>query len=118
MIHWLNPTLDCIYIGVCPKEERTTADSSKDEQDECDVYMNQLLRVLHEEGYGDYRHLPKAFSIQVKLRYGLGTYHNVAIVIDDALDSNDVDIAYELAYWLESNLPAYWDEFAKKELYL
>lgn len=73
---------------------------------ECRVFRNQLMRMVEKNFPG------REVDIMIKSNlHEYGIYLELAIKFDEN-DERSVD----LAYWIDSNLPQYWDEEAKKEL--
>lgn len=75
---------------------------------ECRVYRDQLLRIAKEAG----KEVPAGLTLAPKgERHDFGTYYEVAATFD----SNDHE-AIEMAYWFDHNVPANWDDEARKAL--
>jgi hypothetical protein len=72
---------------------------------ECQVYKNQLERLFGLSAYS-------SVSLRIKsFPHDFGSYREVCVFYDD---SNEM--AQDLAYHIESNLPEYWDTEAKQML--
>ena len=95
--------IDCAQVGSPNYSER--------EKKEIKAYIGQLTRVL--ESLGHPKHTwPESFSLVRKVEsHDFGSYAEVCAKFFD-LDEE----AGDLAYFLESNCPAEWDDIAKAEL--
>lgn len=96
-------------IGVTPFDEgcAQVGDSNykKIAEAEMDAYINQLNRVFVDIE-------SKGIVFRKKwFHHDFGTYGEVCIVWD-----TDNEIADQYAYFIDSNLPANWDDEAKEEL--
>ena len=105
-----------IEIGATPYDEDCAQVGSDDYQSrarkECGVYVRQLWRILEEKKGMNGDNAPTSFNLVVKsYPHDFGTYHEVVARFSDI----NADAA-DLAYWVEENAPANWDETAKEEL--
>jgi len=90
---------DCAYVGV----DGYAIQAKK----ECLAYCNQIERMIDS---GDIPPMPFGARLSTKsFPHDFGSYYEVVVYCDD----ND---SINWAYDLESILPAYWDNEARKEL--
>lgn len=88
---------DCASVG--------DADYTRRAKVECTAYMNQLYRI---------RPKPEDSTARLRIKanpHDFGTYYTVEAVWDLADEAGN-----EWAYYLEANMPAYWDNEALLEL--
>ena len=79
---------------------------------ECQAYIDQLWRLLKVEKGITKELAPKGFSIIKRdLSHDFGTYYEVFIKLGGYTKDS-----WDLAVWLEENVPKEWDDFARKEL--
>jgi len=95
---------DCAQVG--------TDNYSYKAGKECNIYSRQLWRFLKDKRGITQETAPYSFNIITKsFPHDFGSYYEVC-----AKYSDGDEVAIELAFWLEDNLPGEWDEEAKKEL--
>jgi hypothetical protein len=107
-----------IYLGSSPADEECAQLGNENyyeqAQKECNTYIRQLKRLLVANGYID---LPTSFSLVKKSEaHDFGNYYEVAARVK--LDQEDTEYAFEIAMFLDANVPAEWDEISRKELSL
>lgn len=92
---------DCAQVGADDYYERAPL--------ECKTYIKQLKRQYEAEHKAS---LPEGCKLYTKENaHDYGTYHEVAVKFESLNE-----VAGEAAYWLEGNLPEFWDEESKTEL--
>ena len=108
--------IDYIEIGSSPPDEACAQVGSEDyyerAQRECKAYINQLWRHLKSQKDISRDNAPASFRLAIKSNsHDFGTYYEVVAKFDDKNED-----AMNLAFFLEGNSPANWDDEAKKEL--
>ena len=104
--------IEYVEIGSTPCNEECAQvgapDYSERSRKECNAYINQLHRIIVAAG----KEIPDGFRLFIKGNsHEFGTYHEVACKFND-----NNEVACDLAYWVENNCPANWDDQARKEL--
>lgn len=104
--------LDYVTIGSSPANERCAQvgedDYAEKARRECSVFAAQLARFVASAG----KTIPADARIVTKgHNHDFGRYYEVAVTFP-----YDDEEAMEFAYWLESNLPAEWDDEARAAL--
>ncbi len=103
-----------VELGPCPHDEDPVqVDPNEDYVPamlaQCRAFRNQLART-YEAAYS--RELPITVRLVIiSNNHDYGCYHEVAA----RCDSND-DEACHIAFWLDTNAPALWDDAARAEL--
>jgi hypothetical protein len=78
---------------------------------ECNIYVRQLWRMLEKLGTHK-ENAPDFFNIVIRSNPNdFGTYFEVAVRYNE-----DDKTSLNLACYLSSNVPEFWDDEAKKEL--
>jgi len=91
---------NCAQLGSSGYEERARV--------ECRSLRNQLVRVYREAHDGlD----PECRLTIMPHAHDFGTYYEVAAEFDD-----DNEAAVHAAYWIEANVPEWWDDAAREDL--
>ena len=91
---------DCAQVGEEDYAVRARA--------ECQAYINQLRRIL----FSTSEPIPQGFQLRIKSNlHDFGTYYEVEATFKD----ND-DEAANVAYFLDSKAPEFWDAEALQEL--
>lgn len=99
--------MDYITLGGAPYEEECAQVGDEGYRQralkECAAYIGQLKRAFGEP--------PAGASLRVKrFPHDFGTYHEVVVEFEDE------PAAIEYAFKLEEEMPARWDEQARREL--
>ena len=103
---------DFIELGSAPCDEECAQVGEENYRErayvECYAYIEQLKRIIEtwvEE-------LPQSFGFKIKsFAHDFGHYYEVSVYFAD-----EDDKAMHLAYKLEDNLPAKWDEISTESL--
>ena len=107
--------IDYIEIGSSPWGEECAQLGSEGYSErgraECRAYIGQLYRLLEANGFRR-NELPDGFALTVKGNsHDFGTYYEVVCRF-----STYDEKAFDLSFWLEENIPEFWDDVAKAEI--
>lgn len=102
--------MECLNLSPTPVAEDCAQVGSdnyhKQSRIETTVFKQQLYRMLEAE----FEEV-KITLLTVGHPHDFGTYHDVEVKYDENSESS-----MNQAFWLENNLPEYWDEEAKQML--
>lgn len=103
---------ETMYYGSSPSDEKCAQIGSPDYEiraaAECAAYKRQLDRILKEAR----KEIPLGFRLSVKAEgHDFGSYLEVVARYDSSSEE-----AWDLALWLDNNVPDKWDAEALAEL--